>query len=393
MKNSQRFFYFAQIALAIVLSQNVIAADPSYSTEIEVGLGYDSNAYLAPIEGYDDPLVGGFVNPEEQSGFYIPFEFKGELELGSKRARFINKVKFNGDKYLDSDLENADQYGAKFATGIELSLNKDGSRGNTFYIGPSIAYNRKIYFDRDSGLEKTTSQGETLKDRYKYIQYGLEADLKVRAWKVPLRIKVDVRKLNYEETAISSLDHTYYRVKAQAGYKLTRVTKVKVSYEYFSRDYRTRKARNIEGRLFKSNPDLLEYTYQNIGLSLRNRLGKRWVAYLDYDYFERVDQSVGYNDYQQNRYQIRLKYHDKADRRLRISLAFWDRDYPRAFVFERSTYDLKSYNTREAAIEGEIPLNKRLVIWASYELINQNTSDPRYNYDRHLGLLGIRLTL
>src|SRR5574341_665053 len=56
------------------------AVEQPFTLEAELGLGYDSNAYLAPGQSYIDYAQTGnpTIDPVRHSGFFIPVLFRSE---------------------------------------------------------------------------------------------------------------------------------------------------------------------------------------------------------------------------------------------------------------------------------------------------------------------------
>src|SRR4030066_962270 len=98
---------------------------------------------------------------------------------------------------------------------------------------------------------------------------------------------------------VAQYDHDYLKFGGSVDYKLARATKVSAGYRYSVRDYNDRKARDLNGNILVANPQL-EYAYHTIDLTLRQRVHKSLVAYVDYTRQDRKDEFVGYNDYGQN---------------------------------------------------------------------------------------------
>lgn len=128
------------------------AGEKRYDLEVASGLGYDNNPFLAPSTSYFDPFLNSVVVPERQSGFFIPYEIEADFTIsldGPKVNTFFN---LRGERYPKNALENANSSRVQLGAELELMLREKGRFKDRLFIKPSIAQNREIYFDRDTGL-------------------------------------------------------------------------------------------------------------------------------------------------------------------------------------------------------------------------------------------------
>jgi hypothetical protein len=121
-------------------------------------------------------------------------------------------------------------------------------------------------------------------------------------------------------------------------------------------------------------------------------VSRSWRLFLAYELLLRDDDFVGYNDYSRHRYRFRSRYRAGGSK-LELGIAWWKRDYPRAFAFDDPAFPRKSYETWEAKVTGEIPLRGDWKLWTEYDYIHQNSVDPRYEYDRHQIAVGVKVEL
>ena len=168
------------VALACPVAQAV-----SFKASVSAGLGYDSNAYHSPSSPYNDysvdtnaitPNVQPLpVTPDEQSGFFIPLEIDAALNQKLTDSWMLKgDYSFNGNKYLDSDLSNAEIYDHVLKLGGQLTITNTKTRSSHFYAGLRMADHQQTYADRDSGDEKTTSgtAQANISDLYSYSALG-----------------------------------------------------------------------------------------------------------------------------------------------------------------------------------------------------------------------------
>jgi hypothetical protein len=387
----------AGICLAVLAMVFLVVAIPApaaeYSLRGATGLGYDSNAFLAPEHDYFNPILGAFVSPRKRSGFFVPLEVEADHAAGADRLRWLSSLDFRSNQFVQERVDNADTYRTDLFTGAEYLLGRRGPFRDRITIGPTFAYNREIYVDRDTGLEQTTAvTAADLADRYIYHRYGLKAELRVRTTPVRYALRGEVSRYDYKEVAVlSSLDHLYYRLGATAEYDLFPPTTFGIGLAYFVRDFEDRPPRDRAGNLVLAGPDR-RYRYYDFDVSLAHEMTRDWKLYLEYSLLLRDDDFVGYNDYTRHRYRLRSRHRSDLGE-IDIKLTWWERDYPRAFAFDNPAFPHKAYETWEAEVKGEMPLTGIWKLWANYEYINQNSADPRYEYNRHQIAAGVMVEL
>lgn len=358
-----------------------------------VGLGYDSNAFLAPRRSYFDPFAAALATPQRRSGIYFPLTLDGELAGGARRLQWVSSLNFQGDHYLAGELKNADTYRTDLTTGARYLLRQEGKTQDWIRFGPTLSFNREVYVDRDSGQERTTTTtAESLGDRNRYLRYGAEAELRLRTTPVRFTLRGRTSRYDYEEVPrLSSLDHRYSRLDLTAEYNLLPATTVGLDGSYYLRRFEDRPPRDLQGNLVAAAPDR-DYRFYGAGLNLEQRVNRNWKLILEYDLLQREDDFVGYHDYTYRRYQLRSR-HRSAPGELDLRLARWKRDYPRAFAFDDPAFARLSYRAWEGEAEARRPLGGRWSLWGRYEFLRQQATDPRYTYDRHQFAVGLQAEL
>ncbi len=369
-----------------------VARSP-WSLAIEAGLGYDSNAYLAPSEPYIDyaPATDTPVTPTIHSGVFIPVGLRARYNgrAPGQDSGLIADYAFDAALYPDSETGNADEYNHRASVGLQKLLNKKGFREDTFTVAPYLKIHDKTYFDRDTGVPMATG-GTDLSDRYSYRAVGVDAELDHETAALPHKLRANYAKLDYDEPTptSTSYDHTYYLLGGDVDLKLARRMKVILSYDYYVRDYDERNARDLTGALVRGSTR--KYTYSNIGASLRSSFSNHWVAYLDYELTDRTDDYVSYNDYTQNSYGARVIYDNDQRVRVRARARWWERDYDNAFAFDDQNQPRMTYDAIELALRGDYKLDKNYGVWAEFRSWDQDTTDLRYRYDRYQTMVGVR---
>jgi len=367
------------------------AAEKRFTVELDAGLGYDSNAFLAPERAFFDPFAGEIVVPRRQAGFFVPMSAEGEVVAEAGRARLVTTVDLEGKFFLENSLRHADSQAVRLQTMLAIPVRRTGKWQTDFTIGPTLAYDRRIYVDRDTGLEATTRlSDQDLSDRYQYGRHGLEAALRLQGSPVSLAWHARVGKYDYREVPVlDSLDYLYYGSGGEVEIDLRKTLRLEIDVDYYLRDFEDRRARDLAGNLQEGTDR--RYSYLDTAFLLRWRPARGWWLYAGYSLPRREDEHAGYHDYTGNRYRGRLVYASRQRWKVSAEWKYLDRDYPRAFAFDRPGMGGKSYETREGEVRGEWRLERGWRVWSGYEIVRQNSSDPRYHYERHLLSIGAGL--
>ena len=357
------------------------------------GLGYDSNVYQAPSAPYTDfsltvPVV---VTPEKQSGFFIPLEVKITAENKNMNNRWIGSASLKGNFYANADIRNANEYDLDLSGGGKHILERKGAVEDTVFYGIFAGKHEQTYADRDTGLEKTTSAGSGISDRYSHTSIGVEAEYKHRVGSVDYGVKGKYAENDFADpVVVSQLDNTHLKVGADLEFEVSSVSKLKLSYNHAVQDFSDRHAHDASGVLRGANP-LLSYTYNGIGASLRNRLSADWVLYFDYDRTRRTDNYMAYNDYTQNKYSARILY-GNGDVKARLALERWTRDYPNAYAFDVAAQGKKKHDGSNLKFKADWAKSANSSLWTEVIFNIQNSTDLRYDYERKQVMAGMSWT-
>lgn len=371
------------------------AADASaWRLGLEAGIGYDSNAYLAPGVSYIDHAATGapLVDPATHSGSFIPLELKAAyVDNDHRKLRWVGAYDFDASLYPGSATENANRYDHELKVGTEYTIAKRGRREDVVQVTPFLRSHDKTYFNRDTGDAMVSAAGTDLSERYSYTATGIEARYESETSKLPYSLELLLTDLNYEEppsAAFDSYDHTYFRVGGDLNLPVSKRSKVILSLDHFTRDYDEWRARDLSGT--KVAGTARKYTYNKLGASVRGAIGRQWVVYLDYAMLDREDNHLGYHDYTQDGYGLRVIY--KPDRRLRVrgKLAWWDRDYDHAFAFDDPTQPGMTYDSQQLKLRADYALAKPYGVWAEVETRDVDSTDTRYDYERTQLMVGWR---
>ena len=354
---------------------------------ISTGLGYDNNVYQAPRAPYVDyaalPIgLNPTVNPREESGMFIPVEIKVEtVKDHGQNIRLVGLLSATGSFYTREQLKNADKHNIRLHTGYEFVLAREGKSENTFYAGVILGKHTQVYVDHDTGLNKTTTYTSTdISNRYRYVNMGVEAKYKHRIGRVDYGVSSQLLRFDYEDSvAVSQLDNSYFRWGGVVSLPIIAQIKLDLSYDRAVRDYFYRHTHDELGT-YRSAYPLLQYSYNVFGANLRERISPEWLLYLDYVRTLRTDAYVGYNDYAENKFGLRLLYEQGAFK-TKLTLHHWERDYPNGFAFDVAGQGAKIYSGNELKLKAEMRVDKNFALWSELKQEVQSTTDLRYDFE------------
>ncbi|MDH4229014.1 MAG: hypothetical protein OEW11_04595 [Nitrospirota bacterium] len=366
------------LTLALALPSPIMAMN----IETSVGIGYDSNAFRSPDQPYTDYsvlLAPPAVTPQVQSGMYLPLEFKA---ASSNKTGLKASYDFSGDIYLNG-LSNANSYTHEFRLANELTLSGSGSRRNTLDFGATLRRFSRTYYDRDSGLPKTSA------NRYSYTALGADAAYQQRisrGFQWGLDGEVEARLYDAVPTG-SKYDYNIYKIGTYAEFRVLDPTRLRFDLDYTINDYAQFKARNlVDGQLSTTPRQDLFVTLQT---TLRQRLGKDWTLFLDHRLRTRDDGFEGYDNYTAQRGRVRLLFSGDA-LKVRLSADQEVRSYDNAFAFNNVAQAPLDYTASNASLSTEYAVSKTWALWAEVDWRNVDTNDIRYAYARTQTLVGVR---
>ncbi len=364
-----------------------------FSWFAETGLGYDSNPYHAPSNAYFDYGVGATQNttvvPQVRSGFFVPFT--AHVDVGrqnEKNGRLIGLVTVDGRRYLGS-VSDANELNLEARGGSTFDLGGKGNSERQAYAGLVLEKHDQVYVDHDSGDPKITAGGSDISNRYNYTSAGIEGEYQSSVGGVDYTISSQYLQNDYDDpVVVSQMDHNFFSIGGDADLKLGVGMKLKFLAEHYTRDYTERHARTANGVYATANP-VLKYTYNKFGVTFRERLNEDTVYYLDYNYLQRADNYVNYNDYKLHRFGGRFLFKQDALSG-RVSLHRWQRNYPNAFAFDIAGQPAKSSSGIDLSVKAGYAQSKQFSLWAEVILDKNDSSDKRYAYDRKQLLVGVR---
>lgn len=384
------------VAVCAILLLLASSAVPAAELQVEVGIGYDDNPFLTPDDAYFDQNQMVVIEPSGSSGFFLPVKLRGDLTLprNAERSTFILGYRLRGSFYSSSDTSNADELFARVAPGYHLRL--DEERERTLTISPFAAYNKEIFFDRDTGLGSESGNVDA-SNRYTYLALGMEVQLQYEVSRMfDFFVEGLFENRDYENVpGVDSFDQERYQVGGGIGLRFSKAVKLRLDYTYQARDYDDRNARDELGDTADTNP-ALKYSFQHYGATLRLKPVPQWTLHLDWDRKERDDEYVGYNDYTEDRYRVRSVLR-LGKWRLRATASTKERDFDHAFIFDNPvdpvslrTNPLKSYELFEYKLRVEKFWTENLRVFAQLQRKDQETEDPRYAYERTRSMVGVK---
>ena len=354
----------------------------------DAGIGFSSNAYRSPSSSYIDLAAGGVqVNPTVQSGIYVPLGLDANYQI-SKETVF--SYKFSGDIYLGNSLTNASTYDHHMELDRAFKF-KDGILADSEVHGALLfGIHRKTYYDRDTGEEKLTpTSGTNVSNRYNYNEYGAKGDVKKKVGNIIYTANGLYSILSYDAPALatlSSLDHTLLQLGGSARLPiLANSAKLKLGYDYTSRNYSNRSARDAAGTLSKAN-GLLTYTYHDFSAQVYKKIDAKTKVYADVVYGLRRDNFVSYNDYAKTTLKLRVLREWNQELLLKGKVYYSNTDYANAFAFEDPAAAKKTSSAIKVSVQADYT-GKMLrtvsadALWAKLNYKDYTSNDLRYNYN------------
>ena len=81
---------------------------------------------------------------------------------------------------------------------------------------------------------------------------------------------------------------------------------------------------------------------------------------------------------------MRLHYVINKNNRLKLSYAYWKRDYPNAYAFDNQALNIsKKYDGTEVKLIWKNSLDERKTIVVDVDYYDENSTDLRYDYTRY----------
>jgi len=361
-----------------------------FEINARVGIGSDDNIFRAPSEPYIDLAdpTQPIVVPVVYSATFAPVDFRAKYAVRSYNwERFFAGYRLSG-RFYDGELENnADAYFHELRFGSEYDRREENRRSRV-YSAFTIAQHDEMYIDPDTGNPRI-SNGQEIDDRMDYKRYGPELSV-VQGWtKLSFGLRMKGQLWDYTETGlVPEYDHEYFLFGANVQYKLFASSLLRFTVEKSSRRYSSRPSYDLNGNQLVTNP-ALRYDYLELGLLARQRINDdMWIG-AGYEFMDREDRYVGYNDFARDSY--KLEFHWSPGRRfdLEFNSIYRVYDYPNAFAFNEPAAGPKTLETADGELIATWRLTKHFDIVAEIDYRDTSSTDLRIQYDRTTYSLGV----
>ncbi len=378
--------------------------------DADSGLAFNSNIYLAPSSSYVDFFAdrnGGItVDPIVHSGFFVPLNINASYAKRlDKKRNIIADYDFRSQLYLNERFRNANEYTHIGRLGMQYKIHNFKKRKSSIYAGIVVGDRDRDYFDRDTGDNKNRvrdAELEDVSDLYSYSTNGIK--LEYNYWRKlnwNFNIEFRLEQHDYADIAVGSeYDNRFTRLKLDYNYRFNRTFRLALDYSLTQQKYDERSSRNLHGQLFSRHPQL-EYTFSRVGVALVHRIDRNLRFRYGYELSTRTDAYLGYNDYTQNEFFTTLRY--KLSNRLimRANVTLRNLDYPNAWNFDRDpalnpaiiNTSHKSATNTNLSVEIDYTLNKNISLFGSVEYRDRSNTDPRFNYNRAIFMIGATIQL
>jgi hypothetical protein len=406
-QENKRIAEYASVAIARIRAQRALE-DPvqidamkrkreSRFADLElsamISFGADDNVFRTPSDPYvdfSDPAEP-IITPIVQSGAYMPVDLKAKYKINAfQHEGFFGAYRLAGRYYQDKELDNANEYIHELSFGSEYERSDEESgRSRRLFSAFRIAQSDEVYYDPDDGSARVLGN-TTLEDRFDYLRYGPELTFR-QAWnRLAVGLKIKGQLWNYEKTEdVPEYDHEYFYFSAFTQYRFTSTSLVKFSASKSSRRFGDRRARDLDGSLDIANPNL-RYDYLDLAVTARQRITRNMWFGVEYERRDRVDQFVGYNDYNRDSYGLQFRWN--VGRRFELALDGHYRlyNFDNAFAFNNPVAGRKTLEIVDGTLEASYRITRHLSIVFDGTYRETASTDARIQYDRSQYVLGVR---
>jgi len=358
---------------------------------VRVGFGTDDNIFRTPDQNYIDfseniPIL---VTPVVQSGTFMPVSMSARYMINNfKYEGFYVDYRLSGRYYLDEELESGNEYKHQASFGNEYRR-REGERERRVYSAFKVARHDETYYDPDNGGNRFVN-GVDIGDRMNYMRYGPELAFLQKNKRLSLGFKMKAQLWNYEETLVTSeYDHEYFLLRLHGQYKFSPTSLLRVTMEGYSRRFSDRRSYDLDGEQRLGNPTM-RYDYYSVGLMARQRiLDSLWFG-LDVKRRTRVDQYVGYNDYDRDSFGFEAHWTPGRRFELEANGVYMLYNYPNAFAFNNPIAGRKTQESAEINLIGTYQMTRHLSLFGAARYRETVSNDTRIQYERNQFTLGVR---
>ena len=404
-QSNQKISQLARIAIArllresretapvIILAQTQEVERKLFDLDLSgrVSFANDSNVFRAPSESYVDLADPNTptVDPLVQSGSFIPYDFLAKYTINSlENESFFGAYRLSGRYYQDELLTNGDQYRHELSFGSEYHRREE-SRESKVFSAFAVAQHYETYFDPDDGAERLAG-GQNISDRMSYLRFGPEIWFRQSFEKFSFGGRLQAQLWNYKDVVtVPEYDHEYFALALNTQYRFTRTSLLRITADAYTRRYGDRPTFELDGQQLLGNPTI-EYEYLQVGLTTRQRVGRRFWFGFDYLRTEREDKYLGYNNYTRDTYSVEFNWRPSRKLRLDASAYYRVYDYENAFAFHNPIAGRKTLETINGSLFATYKMAWDLTLILQYNFRDVDSNDTRIAYDRAQYVFGVR---
>jgi len=355
----------------------------NFNFRARVGGGFDSNVFRSPSEPYIDQARSTLplVTPVVQPGFYTPVHMNARYSVNSfENESFFASYRFAGRFYQDKALANGNEFMHQMAFGSEYKRT-EGTRTRRLHSAFTVTRHNEVYYDRDTGGSRAVND-IGIEDRFNYLRYGPEITFRQSHKRLSVGIKGLAQLWDYDNTGVvPQYDHKYFLLGANAQYKFTRTSLVRIYGNAYKRYFGERPSFELDGSQPAGNTPV-KYDYLEYGVSARQRITRSIWFSLEYLRTDREDRYLGYNNYVRNSYGG--EFHWRIGRRFSLEASgdFLLYDYENAFAFQNPAAGRKTLERIVGSVLATFKLTPQLTLVTEYRYQDAQSNDARIAYNR-----------
>ena len=370
------------------------------TTTIDVSSAYDSNIFLTPSSAYVDYSTGtyegnGLVIPKSSSGMFSDYML--DLDYNKKYRKgvyFLANYHLKGAHYYDAALNNANHHIQKLSVGALYKFVNTNKRHYSVTAKAFIGSDHNTYYDRDHGENKLTVSAIDISNRNQHKYQGVETKLILENRKWLNQTSFLFEDLDYEKpNDWSELDHSYYFLKHTVAYRFSKKYRSEMGFKYSKRDFIFRGSYKYTTKpVFVStttDPNANRvYTYFDTFFKEDVKFSSKLKASFTYTNIQRTDAYAGYNDSQTNEVLAHFYYKKSKKRKIHVKALYSHISFPVAMAFDRNptlgtpSKGSKFYTKKKIQVDYIYKKSKKLEYTSYVKLMQYDSSDDRYVYDR-----------
>lgn len=354
--------------------------------------GQDDNVYGAPAAAYVDlaDAAQPTVTPVVHAASFMPVDVVAEYVLHNEAldTEFVFGYRLSGDFY-DAEYSNANRVSQRFDIGADIVLAETGNRRRTVQSAFFVRGHQETNYDPDNGLDRALADFD-VSERFEYRAAGVEGEFghELGRWYWGFDARLE-KRLYDEVPLLRSFDHEFTFARATVEYALGDATTLSLGLRRYRRIYDERLARDADGELLAVN-DTLRYDYRGVTFGVARRLGRALEVGLEVGALERLDEFVGYFDYERQAARLSAVYRPSPRFYLAAAAEARNYEYPHAFAFNVPTERLRETDDTSLVLEVEYRVTERLSLWLELDSEDVTSTDPRAAFTRTRSMLGLK---